>query len=200
MGRKEFIEELNNSSPKDYGKKYKVGKAGIYIGQSLKNNPEILAHEMGHEHYYGEGKKSLGGLLHKGQRFNSIAKIHSGLVGFHSGIKAAQAEAKGKKESLWNKTKSVIIPGIHIASSIGSEIAASAYGYKKLKEMGASEELLKDSRKSLRRALESHLADDLKILATGAIGRGAGILAGKAYYASKKKKADNKKKDEEENN
>ena len=181
---------------KIYGIKHPKRKA-IVLDENFKGKAPTLAHEMGHGYYMnGDGKKSLGGLLHNQYlRSPEIGMIHGALQGIHSGIKSEKQKAKGKKESKWNKYKSVIIPGIHAAALIGSEGAASMHGYKKLKEMGASKELLKDAKKDLITALGSYAGIGAMEVGAGAISRSLGKKIGKKLYKNKKKEEDKNKED-----
>ena len=179
-----------------------VGKRGFKIDKSMKGRADILAHEMGHEHYMdGEGKgiKSVGGVLHSLR--NPAVMIGGGLAAIHSGIKKEKLEREGKKESKWNKYKSVILPGIASAALVGSEAAAYIHGYNQLKKMGASEELLKDTRKKLGNALGTYAGLGLANIGSGLIGRAAGKKMAKGYYAlkdkfGKKKEQENKKEED----
>lgn len=180
-----------------------VGKRGFKIDKDLAGRADILAHEMGHEHYMdGEGKgiKSVGGVLHA-LRHPAIS-IGSGLASIHSGIKKEKLEREGKKESKWNKYKSVILPGIASAALVGSEAAASIHGYNQLKKMGASKELLKDTRKKLGHALGTYAGMGIANIGSGLVGRAVGKGMAKGYYALKdkfgKKKEQNKEKEEED--
>ncbi len=197
---KNISDFLHKRDDKFYKENYKsLGlhpkRKGISLDMRFKGDAGVLAHEMGHGHYFGEGKKSLGGLLHNPYlRDPRISTAHSILQGIHSGIKAEKKAAQGKKESKWNKYKSVIIPGIHSAVLIGSEAAASMHGYKKLKEMGASEELLKKTKKDMISALGMYLGKGAMNMGTGAGARFLGKKIGKKLYKNKKKE-ENKEED-----
>ena len=185
----ETLNEINKGAKSVYGEKYKLGKKGFFIGKDLKGKADILAHEMGHEHYMdGKGKKSLGGVLHNSVVRNPlIGSVHGIAAGLHSGFKSEKQKYKGKKESKWNKYKSAIIPGIHAGFLVGSEAAASLHGYKKLKELGADKETLKDAKKNLSTALGTYAGLGAAQVGLGLASRSIGKKIGKAYYGIKKK-------------
>ena len=172
-----------------------AGKGKVIIDKDLKGRADILAHEMGHQHYMdGDGKKSLGGVLHSQLLRNPlIGATNSIAAGIHSGIKSRKAENEGKKESKWNKYKSVIIPGIHAAGLIGSEAAASMKGYKMLKELGADADTLKDAKRRLGNALGTYAGIGLAQVGFGLGGR----AIGKALIPKKKKKKEDKENSED---
>lgn len=175
-----------------------IGKKGFKIDRDLAGKADILAHEMGHEYYMdGKGKKSLGGLLHNQILRNPATGMIGGtLAGLHSGFKKEKLERQGKKESKWNKYKSVIIPGLSAAALVGSEAAASLHGYKKLKDMGASKELLKDARNNLATTLGTYAGLGAMEVGNGLISRAVGKKLAQGYYKIKDSK--NKKKEGEE--
>ena len=194
------MDSLRDGTRKAYGKKYNLGKNSFIIGKKFKGKADILAHEMGHEHYMdGKGKKSLGGVLHNTVIRNPlIGTAHGIAAGVHSGFKSEKEKYKGKKESKWNKYKSAIIPGIHAGFLVGSEAAASLHGYKKLKELGADKETLRDARKTLGNALGTYVGVGAVQVGSGLISRSVGKGIGKAYYGVKKA-LKGKKKEEKQN-
>lgn len=143
------------------------GKKGFFINKNLKRG-DILAHEMGHEHYLdGEGKgiKTVGGILHKARNSKLIQAstlMDAGLAVL-SGI---NAEEKGEEEGVLSKYGYLASPIIRNATTLGSEAAASIKGYKMLKKEGADKKTLKEARKNLRNALGTYAGNALVELGT----------------------------------
>ena len=167
------------------------------IDKDFKGSAFILAHEAGHDHHINNEKNTLGKILHS--KVLAYPARYSGtlgvLAGLHSGFKKKKLEREGKKESKWNKYKSVIIPALGNAVTSGKELAASIKGYKTLKELGASDELLTDSALGMSSALQTYVGKGLMDMAKGVGSRAVGEWVADKYYKYKDK---NKKNQEEE--
>lgn len=164
------------------------------------NDADVLAHEIGHSNYLrsGRSKSIIGKAAHKGYQASSIATVspigHLGIAanGFHSGMKSAKLKAEGKKESTWNKVRAAAVPAALAAPLLVAEGKASLNGLKNMKKLGASKELMKESRKRLGAAWGTYAGQAaVKSIALGEGSRLAGKGIGSMIY--KKKKDDNTK-------
>lgn len=178
----------------------KTGDA-IFIEKQSKDNlgdhVATLAHELGHSQYVrkeGSGGK-IGKAAHKvyvnrpGIFIIKNGKTISFVNGIHSGIKAEKAKQEGKKESKWNRAKSIAVPLAITAPMLVSEAAASKKGIELLKNSGASKELLKESKKRLAEAYGTYLTKAGNDVISGEIGRVVGrTVARKKYNKAKKDK------------
>jgi hypothetical protein len=166
------------------------GKGGFIVDKDLKSG-SILSHEMGHEYYQnGEGKKKLGGILHKGKSSkllnNTKVKRLGTLSAFVSGMNAAKHEKEGTEEEKISKYGYLVLPGARTITTVGSEAAASHRGLKLLKKHGASKKALKKSRKSLATALGTYIGSSVFDLGTSYLSRSAGKGVGKLIYKEDK--------------
>lgn len=178
------INKIKNSKEKEKEKDklnafknfLKIGGKGGYIIDKDLHRGDIVAHERGHEHYIdGEGKKSLGGVLHKVDNYTSIEPIDKPLSFFSGMI----SESEGEDESTLNKYGHLIFPTARAISKVGSEAAASIKGYKLLKKSGASKETLKESKKNLTAALGTYAGSSLRDFGTSLASRALGRYVGK---------------------
>lgn len=178
-----------------YGSKVvdNLGKDSIVMGKH--NDADVLAHEIGHSNYLrsGRSKSIIGKAAHKGYQASSIATVspigHLGIAanGFHSGMKSAKLKAEGKKESTWNKVRAAAVPAALAAPLLVAEGKASLNGLKNMKKLGASKELIKESRKRLGAAWGTYAGQAaVKSIALGEGSRLAGKGIGGLIYKSKK--------------
>ena len=162
----------------------------------------FLGHELGHRHYNKDKAKTIGDKIGKaahkyyektgGARNHVVLSPAAGIIaGIHSGKKRAEKEAKGEKESKFNRHKSWAIPLAVQAPALLAEGMASKHGYKLLKKSGAGKEGLKKAKKELANALGTYM---------GLAGMNAGIgeVSRGISYKKYKKKNEKKKKKEED--
>lgn len=173
------------------------GKAGDSIN-SVKR-ADIFAHELGHsKHFQGRDGSKVGKIAHKlmvPSKVLTTTPIGLGISianGYSSGKKAAEAEAKGEKESTWNKVRAAAVPAAVSAPLLAAEGAASLKGLKELKKAGASKNYLKSSKKNLALALGTYATVPLITTGLGVAARGVG----KSVTRSKLKMEKRKKKEE----
>lgn len=128
----------------------------ILLGGKTFEKADVLSHELGHSKYLGKGrsKNILAKAASKSTFISDLALTNPGLMGsaawgVRSGYKNERKKQKGEKLSTWDKVKSSAVPAALVAPMLISEGAASIKGYKMMKKAGASEELLKQSRKRL---------------------------------------------------
>lgn len=166
-----------------------LGKDDIILGKGI-SDADVLSHELGHSKYYrGRSKNIIAKGAHVLTPVSSMAmsKLGSGLSalhGFKSGQKTVRNKRSGKKDSTWNKVKSVAVPAALVAPVLIAEGAASIKGYKMMKAAGASKELLKQSRGRLGKAFGTYALPASKPIIAGQLGR----EAGKTYEKSKEPK------------
>lgn len=156
----------------------KLGGKGGYIVDKDLHRGDIISHERGHEYYLdGEGKKKIGGILHKADK---SALLNTGLdkiAAFASGLNAS---IEDEKEGALSKYGYLAFPGIRTISKVGSEAAASIKGYKLLKKSGASKEALKESKKNLKAALGTYIGNSITDVGSSILMRQAGKVLGKS--------------------
>lgn len=193
---KTVLEELDRGSG---GIIKHLGKDKIILGSGNLSSADILSHELGHAQYMnsdgGRSKNVVAKIAHK---LNVPSKIAvsglgvglSAVHGFKSGVKSEKLKQEGKKESKWNKVKSIAVPALAVAPLLTMEGAASLKGLKMMKQAGASKELLNQSKKRLGAAFGTYAGQALKPIVAGEAGR----IAGKGYVKINK----NKKKKEKE--
>lgn len=104
--------------------------ARIYVDKG-KTNPAVFAHEMGHVHYYNEGKKSIGGLAHRHYNGANIISKVGPLVGLVTGVKAGLSD---KKENKLSEYSGALTSLASDAPMLVSEIGASVKGNKILND------------------------------------------------------------------
>ena len=176
-----------------------LGKDRIILGKGNLSRADVLSHELGHAQYMksggGRSKNIIAKTAHKLNVPSKIAKSGLGVGlsavhGFKSGVKSEKLKQEGKKESKWNKVKSIAVPALAVAPLLTMEGAASLKGLKMMKQAGASKELLNQSKKRLGAAFGTYAGQALKPIVAGEAGR----IAGKGYAKMNK----NKKKKEKE--
>lgn len=199
---KKAADRIKDAVKSVYGDKVvdNLGKDSIVMGKH--NDADVLAHEIGHSNYLrsGRSKSIIGKAAHKGYQASSIATVSPigrlGIAanGFHSGMKSAKLKAEGKKESTWNKVRAAAVPAALAAPLLVAEGKASLNGLKNMKKLGASKELMKESRKRLGAAWGTYAGQAaVKSIALGEGSRLAGKGVGSLIYKDKKKKDDNTK-------
>jgi hypothetical protein len=155
------------------------GESGYIIDKDFKRG-DILSHELGHGHYFEDGSKKLGGILHKVRMNKVVNNVGLGLAGsFASGMNAAKHEKEGTKEGKISKYGYLIQPGIRSTALVGSEAAASHKGLKLLKEHKASKKALKESRGNLGKALGTYAGVAALDLGANMGARGLGKYIGR---------------------
>ena len=106
----------------------------------------------------GRSKSILGKVSHKLRPISTIlsntglGNVAWGAYGYKTGVNAARKKAKGEKVSVWDRTKHLALPALVASPLLIAEGKASLNGLKRLKNLGASEELLKQSRSNLAKA------------------------------------------------
>ena len=193
-------DKIKGEVKKIYGDKVtsNLGKDTIIMGRF--KDADVLVHELGHSNYQvsGRSKSIIGKAAHKGYGVSSIAtntsigKLGVAANGFHSGLKSAKLKADGKKESTWNKVRAAAVPAVLAAPLLVSEGKASLNGLKNMKKLGASKELMKESRKKLGAAWGTYAGGAVKNIALGKGSRLVGKGVGSLIY--KKKEDDTTKK------
>lgn len=162
-----------------------LGKDVIILGDGSLSEADVLAHELGHAQYLrgGRSKSIIGKAAHKLTPVSAISMstpigaVGSAINGFRSGQKSVKAKRDGKRESIWNKTRSIAVPTALAAPLLISEGKASLYGLKAMKKAGASKELIAQSKKRLLGAYGTYAGQASKNVMIGAGSR----EVGKAY-------------------
>lgn len=190
---KDILEGLNSNEIIKH-----LGKDKIVLGNGNLSSADILSHELGHAQYMNSGSGRSKNIIAKtAHKLNVPSKIAasglgiglSAVHGFKSGVKSEKLRQEGKKESKWNKVKSVAIPALAVAPLLVMEGAASLKGLKMMKQAGASKELLNQSKKRLGAAFGTYVGHALKPIIAGEAGR----IAGKGYAKMNKKKKEKEK-------
>ena len=169
-----------------------LGKDTVIMGK-LKG-ADVLAHELGHSNYMrpGRSKSVIGKAAHKLSPVSTgirsrVSNVGSAINGFHSGIMSAKLKAEGNKESTWNKVKTSIVPVALAAPMLIAEGKASLNGLKNMKKLGASKELMEESRKRLGAAWGTYAGKALiNNIAAGEGSRLVGKGIGSIIYKDKK--------------
>ena len=164
------------------------------------NNASTLAHELGHSKYYKNRSKGFGEKIHK------LSHITDGLKNtaiisssFSSGLNSYANKIEGKKESRISKYAPIISSVAMKTPTLLSEACASREGYKRLKDLGASDEFLKNYKKDLGYCLGTYATGILTDTGKGYVARQAGKLLGRGIHALENKHNKNKNKIKEEN-
>lgn len=164
------------------------------------HNPAILAHEAGHGYYGPHGKgKGIGKLAHKGYaalggtRGSSLAAKHSGIVaGIASGVRAAELEKQGKKQSKLERHASWAVPVAVSTPMLVAEGMASRHGLGLMKKAGVSKKLRQEGRKQLAKAWGTYGTGTAVNAGLGEASRGVSYRVTKAINgddnSNKKKK------------
>ena len=199
-GNKRFekaAEKLESRIKKKVGGNTKVfknlGKDTVILGYN--GGVDALAHELGHSNYLrsGRSKSIIGKVAHKlmpisSPTTNKLGRVAIAANGFQSGLESAKLKAEGKKESTWNKVKAAAVPAALAAPLLVAEGKASLNGLKNMKKLGASKELMKESRKRLGAAWGTYAGKTaVKSIALGEGSRYVGKGIGSIIYKDKKK-------------
>lgn len=167
-----------------------LGKDHIVMGGDYENSAAVLSHELGHSRYMrsGRSKSVVGKAAHKLIPLSSISSSKLGTLGHlvngvHSGLKEEKNKSEGKKTSKWTKAKASVVPAALAAPLLIAEGKASLNGLKTMKKLGASKELLKQSRKDLGKAWGTYGGQALKGVAIGEGSRWIGKGIGKIKYS-----------------
>lgn len=168
------------------------GKSRVTIKPT--DNSASLAHELGHA-VRDKSKKVLtrAGVFGSsiGSKMISQSPYISAVTGFASGLNDGDEE---KKDFLIDNYH-IISPLAGNAMVLNDEARASREGYKKLKKLKASPELLKAAKKQYKHALGTYLYHGLKAAGIStAIGEGGKVL-GRLTAKLGKEEDKNKKKD-----
>lgn len=171
-----------------------LGKDRVVLGDGPLSEADVLSHELGHSKYTAKGrsKNIIAKGAHKLMVPAKIASTNLGsglsaIHGFHSGRKQVQKKNKGEKVSLWDKSKSIILPAAATAPLLVAEGSASLKGLRMMKKAGASKELMKQARKRLGAAWGTYAGQAYKPVVSGAVGNEAGKLYEKSVNKKDKK-------------
>lgn len=202
----EVIEQAEAALKRKVGKEvYKnLGKDVIVMGNGRMSEADVLAHELGHAQYFkkGRSKNIVAKIAHKlhpisaTATYNKYAKGGVFVHGLQSGIRNEKDKQEGKKSSTWKQLRSVAVPAAITAPMLIAEATASGKGIRMLKEAGASERFIKESRKAMGNAFKTYAGDSIKFVGLGAAGelagRGIGKVAGVGKRKQKKQEQDKK--------
>ena len=194
----EDLRSISNSINDKLGGVSGFGKDQIVIGQDS-GNAAFLAHELGHaQHYEGRSKDILGKVAHKLRAPSNMATSMSNnpvgnsilaADGFRRGKNSVYTDEDGKIKIKKSKAlKSAAVSGIMIAPLLGAEAAASVKGFRTMKKLGASKELLKAARRDLGNAYGTYATWAAKPVMSELGGHGIGVAYGVAREKSKNKK------------
>lgn len=200
-GNKEVVENLKSVSKAlndTLGGVSGFGKDQIVMGRGS-DNSAVLAHELGHAQYYGgRSKDILGKVAHKLRAPSDMATSMSNnpvgnsilaADGFRRGKNSVYTDEDGKIRIKKRKAlKSAAVSGIMIAPLLGAEAAASVKGFRTMKKLGASKELLKAARRDLGNAYGTYATWAAKPVMSELGGHGIGVAYGVAREKSKNKK------------
>lgn len=197
---REFVNNLNTAIKYSAdGNAFKhLGKDRIIIGGDHAGSAPILSHELGHSKYMksGRSKSLVGKAAHKLMPISSMSTLsqlgalgHS-INGIHSGLKEEKNKSEGKKTSKWTKAKASVVPAAPLLIAEGK---ASLNGLKTMKKLGASKELLKQSKKDLGKAWGTYAGQASKNVVLGEGSRWIGKGIGKIKYSKDNNSKENSK-------
>lgn len=143
---------------------------GVHIGKN-RRTAALLAHELGHASI---DKKLIGSLLQTPAAFYKNVGALGGLAaGLHGGLKDNEKSQKA----------AIILPIVGAAPQLLSEAGATALGFHRLQQAGASKKQLVSAARQLGPAFLGYVAGVAPNVGAGL----AGVSAGKAMRASKEK-------------
>ena len=192
-------DRLDSSTLGQYAKAVS-GKDKVVLDYMGDESATLLSHELGHSQYLQpkRSKSILGKAAHRLHEISQVASnskfgtIGSAINGVHSGLKEERNKSEGKKTSAWTKAKASLVPAALAAPMLIAEGKASLNGLKNMKKLGASKELLKNSKKTLGSTWSTYAGLGMKNVITGEGSRWVGKGLGKVLY-NKDKKDDNTK-------
>lgn len=195
-------DRLDRSTLGQYAKAVS-GKDKVVLDYMGDESATLLSHELGHSQYLQpkRSKSILGKAAHRLHEISQVASnsklgtIGSAINGVHSGLKEERNKSEGKKTSAWTKAKASVIPAALAAPMLIAEGKASLNGLKNMKKLGASKELLKNSKKTLGSTWSTYAGLGMKNVITGEGSRWVGKGLGKVLYNKDKKKKDDNTKD-----
>ncbi len=172
--------------------------------QVEKGYAAALAHELGHSKYYNNRSNGFGEKIHKLSHTineNNIIDPATIGLGFGSGLNSYIKKVQGKKEGKLSKAIPYLTAIGLNAPGLIKEGMASYEGYRKLKDLGASKEFLKNYKKDLGNSLGTHATGILTDIGNALTARQLGKLAGRGIHKihdyTKKRKNKNKNKEED---
>ncbi len=192
LDNKRLREYLKLTGDSEYSKLNKSSNDAIILGKDGFKNADVLSHELGHSIYTRSGRK--GGIIGKTAHkiYHSPIGKGIGIVnvvnGFDSGVKAEKAKLEGKRESKFNRARSIAVPLALSAPMLISEGAASVKGLKLLKQSGASKKLMNEAKKNLATAYGTYVMRAGRDTAVGETSR----LAGKGWVRHKERRKTDK--------
>ena len=188
-----------DKSSKEYINELKNRLNSIDSIHTPNNDAATLAHELGHSKCYKDRSNGFGEKIHKLSNITSDNNIKNTTIissGFASGLNSYRNKISGKKESKWNKYVPIISSIAMNTPTLLSEAYASYDGYKRLKNLGASDKFLKNYKKDLGSCLGTYATNIATDTGKGYVARQAGKLLGRGIHALDKH---NKNKIKEEN-
>jgi hypothetical protein len=180
IGISYYRRATRSGAPKKVRESIVLDKAG--------GDASVLAHELGHAQFFDKSrsKNIVGIAAHRLHRVSDLSKSGISFVnGLHSGINSERLRSKGKRESTWNKVKSVAIPAALMTPELIREGVASLKGLKMMKQAGASKQLLGQSKKAMGNAYKTYLAVSAHHILEGTTGHALGKVIGKKIYGPK---------------
>lgn len=190
----------SDKSAKEYINELKNRLNSVDSIHTPNNDASTLAHELGHSKYYRGRSKGFGEKIHKlsgiTDDWKNAAIISSG---FASGLGSYANKVEGKKESKISKYAPIISSVVMKAPTLLSEACASHEGYKRLKDLGASDEFLKNYKKDLGYSLGTYATGILTDTGKGYVARQAGKLLGRGIHALDKSNKNKIKKENKDN-
>lgn len=156
-----------------------------------------LAHELGHSKCYRGRSKGFGEKIHVLSGITDDLK-NAAIIssGFANGLDSYANKVEGKKESKISKYAPIISSVAMNTPTLLSEAYASYDGYKRLKNLGASDKFLKNYKKDLGYSLGTYATRIATDTGKGYVARQVGKLLGRGIHALDKR---NKNKIKEEN-
>lgn len=141
--------------------KHKGSDKPVVVSGDKFKAPEVLAHELGHVHYFeDEDAEPIGKTAHK------MRTMDNGLV--HLGVGALSGLSKGGVARIVGYGTPTGNLGVHLAQ----ELPASYTAMKKLKKHGATKEDLDKYEKSLKSAAGTYLTSGIANIGSATLGRG----------------------------
>lgn len=191
----------NDKVTKEYINELKNRLNSIDSIHTPNNSASTLAHELGHSKCYKGRSKGFGEKIHKLSGITNDLKnttIISSSVA--SGLNSYIDKVEGKKESKISKYAPIISSVAMNTPTLLSEAYASYDGYKRLKNLGASDKFLKNYKKDLGYCLGTYATGILTDTGKGYVARQAGKLLGRGIHALENKHNKNKIKEENKDN